>query len=361
MPICIWEGSKKVVTENLGAKKSTCLEVSKKSKVWIIFSAIAGITIFHYSIGINHFIHQVYGEFYFAPILLSALWFGFKGGLFASILIDILLLPHFFIAWGSNTLGLWSVLLEAPALNLAGLVIGYLSDKEREGKRAEEKVKHLVSLEKNYSFAAHEMKNIGIVIHGFAKRLNKKTNLSGEATQFLGVIEEESLRMEKLAKGMLNFFHTPILKKEKLDLNEFLRGVILLVEETVREKGIEFHSEVQKGLPSIWLDSDRIKEVLVNLVYNAVYSTPPGGKIILKVHENSRHIKIQIVDSGLGIPREHLPKVFLPFFTTKPNGDGLGLAISKKIIEAHGAMIEVDSQEGKGTQFTALFPIEEID
>lgn len=323
----------------------------------MILAAILAITLFHYSAGINPFIHQVYGKLYLIPILLSALWFGLKGGLIVSILVDILLLPHFLMAWGSNAVAIWMVLLEAPALTLAGVIIGYLSDRGREGRLAEEKVKQFVSLEKNYSFTAHEMKNIGIIIHGFARLLNRKTHLSGEATKYLGIIEEESLRMEKLAKGMLNSFQTPTLKRERLNLNEFLTGIIPLMEEAAREKRIEFHREVQEDLPPLCLDADRIKEVLINLGHNAIHATPPGGEVVLRVSENARLIKVQIMDTGRGIPPEDLSKIFLPFYTTKPNGNGLGLAISKKIIDAHGAMIRVDSQQGKGTEFTLLFPL----
>ena len=339
-----------------------CSRAPKPFRVGIVLSTILGITLFHYSSGINPFIHQVYGKFYFIPILLSALWFGLKGGILSSVLVDILLLPHFFLAWGSTTLGLWSVLLEAPALNLAGLVFGYLSDKGREGRRlAEEKVEHLVSLEKNCSFAAHEMKNIGIVIHGFANLLHRKSHVSGEATKFLGVIEEESLRLERLAKGMLNFFSPPTMKKERLDLNEFLKGVILLAEEAVREKGIEFQSEVPDRLPSIRMDADRVKEVLVNLLHNAIHATLPGGSVFLRICENSHLIKFQIIDTGKGIPPETMSKIFLPFYTTNPNGNGVGLAYSKKIIEAHGAKIEVDSRVGKGTRFTVLLPLNTVE
>jgi two-component system sensor histidine kinase HydH len=349
---------RKRTVENLRGEIGS-LAGPKKFQAGIVFSAILGITLFHYSIGINPFIHQVYGEFYFIPILLSALWFGLKGGILASVLVDVLLLPHFFIAWGSTALGLWSVLLEAPALNLAGLVIGYLSDRRWEGRKlAEERGEYLVSMGKNYSFAAHEMKNIGIVIHGFASLLHRKSHLSGEATKYLGVIEEESLRLERMAKGLLNFLAPPVMKKERLDLNEFLKGVTLLAGEAGREKGIEFQSEIPEGLPCIWMDADMVKEVLFNLLRNAVQATPPGGRVILKVSESRTLVKFQIADTGKGIPAEEIKKIFLPFYTTKADGNGLGLALSKKIIAAHGAALDVESQVGKGTQFTLLFPLE---
>ncbi len=329
---------------------------SRKLKIAFICGAILGITLFHYSIGISPLNHQIYGKFYYAPIISTALWFGTRGGLYASLIISLLLVPHFFIDLGGNGSSLWGILLEIPALNLVGFMTGYLRDKEQEGRLTLKKAAHLISLGKASSHAAHEMKNIGLSIYGFAKLIGKKANLAEDTARFLRVIEDESLRMERLAKDMLQFLRHPILKMEKVDLKEFLGDFILMSQEMTKQKGIEFHSEIQSDLPSIWLDSDRIKEVMINLLQNAIHATPAGGMIIAKTFENNQHLKIQIMDTGIGIPPENLDKVFLPFFTTKAGGSGLGLAISKKIIEAHGGTIEFESMKGIGTWVTITLP-----
>lgn len=333
------------------------VKLPAKLKFGLILGTILGITLFHYSIGVNPLNHQIYGKFYYAPVILAALWFGVKGGILTSIIIDLLLIPHFFIDWGSNIDSLWGILLEIPTLNLAGLVTGYLRDKEMEKRTELKEIDHLASLRRSYSFAAHEMKNIGISIHGFAKLIKRKANPSEDIMRFLGIIERESQRVERLAKGMLDFSKNPVLKKERLDPEEFLKEVISITQEMVKEKGIEFQSEIREDLSPIWLDLDRMKEVLVNLAQNAVHATPLGGKVTLRASGNGENIKIQVTDTGNGIPLADLDKIFFPFFTTKPEGNGIGLAVSKEVVEAHGGTIKVDSKEGIGTQFTIVLPI----
>jgi len=341
-------GEKKFRPEGIRMEKDLSLRRSKKLKIGIIVGTILCITLFHYLLQVNPLNHQIYGKFYYAPILLAALWFGFRGGLIASIAVDLLLIPHFFLDWGSSIGGLWGVMLEVPMLNLTGWVMGLLKDKEDVA---------LAKVKRTYSFATHEMKNIGISIGGFVKLMKKKGNLPEDTTRFLSIIEKEAQRMERVTKGILHFSRDTILKKESTNMGEFLREVVSISQELARQKGVEFQGETQEDLPSLWLDSDGMKEVLINLVQNAIHATPPGGSIILRAFRNGGNVKIQIVDCGQGIPSGCLNKIFLPFFTTKPEGTGLGLAVSKKIVEAHGASIEVDSREGKGTQFSIQFPL----
>ena len=122
-------------------------------------------------------------------------------------------------------------------------------------------------------------------------------------------------------------------------------------------KGVEFQSEIEENLSPVWLDSDRMKEVLVNLSQNAIQATPSGGRVTLKASGNGENVKIQVTDTGKGIPPADLDKIFFPFFTTKPDGNGIGLAVSREVVEAHGGKIEVNSKEGVGTQFTIILPI----
>jgi signal transduction histidine kinase len=322
--------------------------LSKKVKGSLIVGAILGITLFHYLLQVNPLNHQIYGKFYYAPVIMAALWFGVKGGIFTSVVTSLLLLPHFFLGSKENPFNVWGILLEVPTLVLAGVVTGYLKDRE---SAVWSKAK------KTYSFATHEMKNIGMSIHGFVRLIKRRGNPSEEVSKLLGVIEKEAQRMERMAKGMLHFSKDLFLKKEKMDINEFLKEIVTIFEEMARERGVYFQSQIKEGLPPAWMDPDRMKEALINLTQNAIHATPPGKGVIFRANKNGRHVKIEVLDSGKGIPREDLAKIFLPFYTTKSDGTGLGLAITKRIIEAHGATITVDSQQGKGTHFRVFFPV----
>jgi two-component system sensor histidine kinase HydH len=338
-------------------KRMRGLRVSKKLKFSLILGTILGITLFHYSIGVNPLNHQIYGKFYYAPVIVAALWYGVKGGLVISIIVDLLLIPHFFINWGSHIGSLWGILLEIPTLNLTGLVAGYLRDREMERRMELKEISYLSSLKGTYSFAAHEMKNIGISIHGFAKLIKRKAGPSEDVARYLGIIEKESQKIERLAKGMLRISKNAELKREKFNPKKFLEDVITITQELASGKGVEFQSEIEENLSPVWLDSDRMKEVLVNLTQNAIQATPSGGRVMLNASGNGENVKIQVTDTGNGIPPADLDKIFFPFFTTKPEGNGIGLAVSKEVVEAHGGKIEVNSKEGAGTEFTIILPI----
>lgn len=330
---------------------------SVKPKIGLISGILVGITLFHYSLGFTPFSHQIYGKFYYGPVILGALWFGVRGGVLTSIFIDVLLVLHFFLDWGANIGGVWGILLDVPPLNAAGLVIGYLADAERKRRVELRKVGHLVSLGERCFHVAHEMKNIGIGIHGLASLVSRKAKLSEDVITFLRVIEKESQRIESIAKGVLCFAQNGVLNRERVDISEFLKDIVLISQEMARGKEVEFHSEIKEGLPPVWLDPDKMKEVLINITQNAVQATSPEGAVILRVSGNNGNVEIQISDTGKGISPGDIEKIFLPFFTTKTEGTGLGLAVSKRIVELHGATIEVDSQERNGTKFTINIPI----
>jgi two-component system sensor histidine kinase HydH len=338
-------------------KRRRWLRVSKELKFGLILGTILGITLFHYSIGVSPLNHQIYGKFYYAPVVVAALWFGIRGGIVTSIIIDLLLIPHFFISWGSHIVSLWGVLLEIPTLNLTGVVTGYLKDREMERRRELKEINHLASVKGTFSFAAHEMKNIGISIHGFAKLIRRKVGPSEDVMKFLGIIEKESQRIERLSKEMLHISKSSELKREKFIPKKFLEDVITITQEMASEKGVEFRSEIEENLSPIWLDSDRMKEVLVNLTRNAIQATPSRGRVTLRASGNGENVKIQVSDTGDGIPPADLDKIFFPFFTTKPDGNGIGLAVCKEVVEAHGGKIEVDSKGGVGTLFTITLPV----
>jgi two-component system sensor histidine kinase HydH len=326
---------------------------SKGMKFGIILASILGITVFHYVAGLSPLNHQIYGKFYYVPVVLGAVWFGTRGGFLTSFGVSLLLIPHLFVDMGANRSSLWGTFLEIPILNLVGLISGYLRDRE----------KTVVSgVKTTYAFVAHEMKNIAISISGFANLIYKRGNLSGEASKFLGVIEMEAQRIERLSKGAFDFSKEIILKKETMNADEFLMEIVLISEGMALERGVQFRSEAPDALPAIGLDPDAMKAALINLTHNALHATPPGGVVTLKALKNGETLKIQVADSGHGIPADQLNKIFQPFYTTRSDGFGLGLAVTKRIIEAHGGTIEVESVVGKGSRFTvslALGPEEQ--
>lgn len=211
---------------------------------------------------------------------------------------------------------------------------------------------------------AHEIRNPLLAIGGFAKRLNREIS-DEKLREYVRVIIDETRRLERILNETLSFVKPQPSPKIPLKIKTLVTDIVNLTENTLRENNnkliIEIADEVE-----ILGSYDKLKEVLLNLVNNANEATK-NGIITLRVKRQYEQLKeegisgelclIEVEDTGIGISRENLKKIFNPFFTTKINGTGLGLAISKKIVEEHGGIIKVESEEKKGTIFRIYLPI----
>jgi two-component system, NtrC family, sensor histidine kinase HydH len=130
------------------------------------------------------------------------------------------------------------------------------------------------------------------------------------------------------------------------------------VESETSRAGITVAREIPAGLPVVHADRDRIKQVLLNLVLNAIQAMPSGGSLVLGAAAADGRLTVTVTDTGSGIAPELLSKVFEPYVTTKTKGLGLGLAIARRIVEAHGGGIEVESEPGRPTSFRFWLPLE---
>jgi two-component system NtrC family sensor kinase len=151
----------------------------------------------------------------------------------------------------------------------------------------------------------------------------------------------------------------PIFKKKILNINEVVAKSLAIIQGKSKKENITLVFEKEEGLPNLFIDAHQIQQVLINLIINAIQAMEKGGTLTIRTFSPAQGgVGIEIRDTGVGIPETHLKKIFDPFFTTKSEGTGLGLSISLKILENHGASLEVQSQEGKGSSFTIFFPAE---
>ena len=145
---------------------------------------------------------------------------------------------------------------------------------------------------------------------------------------------------------------------KKIDINEIIRRTVITFESRIRKEKIDVDIEMSDGRCMVMGDKDRMAQVMVNLIDNAVKFTPEGGKLAVKVMEEGKTVKVSVINSGKPIAEEELPLVFVRFYKTdksrnrEQEGTGLGLSIVKKIIEQHGQKIWVTSSEEEGTAFT---------
>jgi two-component system sensor histidine kinase HydH len=187
-------------------------------------------------------------------------------------------------------------------------------------------------------------------------------------------LQGECQRLVDLSNDFLGFARIKEVPLQPGDLGKIIEEMIDFFTPTARASNIEIKAFIPADLPTLQLDNDMIRQALLNLMLNAVQAMPEGGELTFQASveeflpsplagegrgvRGSRLVCLSLIDTGIGIAPEQLPKIFRPFFSTKSKigGSGLGLATTKRIIEAHHGTIEVQSEVGKGTKFTIRLP-----
>jgi len=216
---------------------------------------------------------------------------------------------------------------------------------------------------------AHEIRNPLGSIKGAAQFLlpmAQKTAGDEGTADFLGIIIEEVNRLNNIVSQFLDYARPYRGEQEPLDVNEVVRKTLHLLAKEEGAGRIEQVSNLAEALPPVRADAAQLVQVFLNLGLNAFQAMAQGGRLIVSTGLRrvtrrgavAAFIEIRFRDSGTGIPPGDLKNLFIPFFTTKEKGTGLGLPISQRIIENHGGTIEVRSQPGQGATFTVLLPVE---
>ena len=217
----------------------------------------------------------------------------------------------------------------------------------------------LASLGKMAAGVAHEINNpltaILINTHLLLEKLEKRDF----AYESLNLIADETMRCTQIVKGLLEFSRQTPPLKAPTDINETIDRTVQLLKNQASFQNIQIIKEFDSGLPPIPLDKNKIQQVLMNFMLNASEAMPSGGSltIISQPGADQRHVLVRFIDTGVGIPKENIPRLFDPFFTTKSTGTGLGLALSYGIVQQHQGKIEVRSELGKGSVFTISLPL----
>ncbi|HWR72807.1 MAG TPA: ATP-binding protein, partial [Nitrospirota bacterium] len=200
---------------------------------------------------------------------------------------------------------------------------------------------------------AHELRNPMAVVTGYLALLAKKQEDAGK--KVIQDIMAEINGMNRIIGDLLTFARPTPLNRTKVDLKDLLEGCIASL---VQAKGKDPLVAVDLKLKAseMNLDEGLVRQAFSNLIQNAIESMPDGGNLSIGLRENSRETSVRIQDTGTGISQPTLKKIFLPFFTTKDKGVGMGLALAHKIITSHGGRISVESREGKGTTFLVTLP-----
>ena len=209
------------------------------------------------------------------------------------------------------------------------------------------------------SHIAHEIKNPLSIIGGFARQLQKIPGLDDKDRHKLEIIMEEVSRLEAMIAEMRDFVKRPATRKEPGDFEALLDEVAEMFEDTFEAQHVSLKRRQDPKTPLVSFDSQQMRQVIINLIKNALEAMPQGGELTLATRVKPPHLEVSISDTGQGMPPEVKANIFQPYFTTKEKGTGLGLAITQNILQEHGGSIAVDSAPGQGTTFTLKILLEE--
>jgi PAS domain S-box-containing protein len=261
--------------------------------------------------------------------------------------------------------GISTSLLRDPQNQMIGttLVFSDLTEIKRLQEQVELK-KRLTVLGEMSAGLAHEMRNFMGTIMGFSRLLSKKIEAGDPKQRMVEAILSELSAMDRLIDDLLSYARPTELNLFPLELDPLIRRVALQALSQAKDPKPKLTISIASDLPRVKLDEIQTRQALTNLIRNAVEAMPDGGelRVMASVRPTAqvstiKEIEIAISDTGMGIPKDRIDRIFLPFFTTKEKGTGLGLAIVHKIVLSHNGRIEVDSQLELGTTFRLYFPL----
>ena len=208
---------------------------------------------------------------------------------------------------------------------------------------------------------AHEIKNPLSVIRMTMELLAEdfaqpQTPQERRALQKTQIVQQQCERLQNLLDDFLRFARVRRLNLVAGNLNEQIERVLDFFEPQAREQGIDVVRYLDHDLPVVMLDGETLQAALMNLVKNAIEAMPTGGQLTARTRTTKAGVAFDLIDTGTGMEASTALRMFEPFYTTKDGGSGLGLPTARRIIEAHGAQIDVQSEVGRGTQFTLEFP-----
>jgi two-component system sensor histidine kinase HydH len=351
----------------------------KSLRVGIVVVLVLVITILHFETPIEHpILHQVYQRSYYIPAVLAGYWFEIVGGLATAFVLAILFVVHILRDWSHHPESAIQQYAEIPMYFVIAVLVGYLSGLQRKTRESLEKagaelaaaykklndtfdqLRHadrLALLGQLSAGIAHEIRNPLASIQGAVEILGQNVPAEDPKSEFAQIARKEVDRLARLTSEILQFSKPAPPQKLKTNPLEIIEAACRLVADQAQRQGIELIQPLRESVPAIVVDPEQIKQVLINILINAIQAQHDGGSILISGKVEHGEWITCIQDAGPGMTREQLDRVFDPFFTTKREGTGLGLSISYQLVKNNGGRIWASSELGKGACFQIGFPI----
>lgn len=203
---------------------------------------------------------------------------------------------------------------------------------------------------------AHEIRNPLTAIKGYTQVLEEELPLEDEKREYTGVIVKEVNRLDRIVRELLTFARPSQSCFQSVKLNGVLEETLVLINHSSFHQRIKFVKICAEEI-ELEADPDQLKQIILNLLLNAAQAIPDQGEIRVLAQSQGEWVQIRFQDNGVGIPKENLEKLFDPFFTTREQGTGLGLAMVHQLVVLHRGKVDVQSEWGRGTEFKVSLPL----
>jgi len=332
----------------------------------------------HYLTDPTHvFSHEFYKRLYYAPIILSAYFYGAPGGFATAVLSSVAYLPFIQAVWADNQVYAANLYVEVIVFYLIGLSVGFLASAQRRLTRryhaAASSLEHankdladsyeqllranrLSALGEVAAGLTHEIRNPLASVKGALEIIRSRVQTGTPEAEFSSLASAEVSRLEALVGTFLDYARPSRPERRRVRMNELVERVVVLLTPEAEKADVTLDVSGVGDNTEIDADPAQLEQVLLNVVLNAIQANPLGSRVSIVEGRAESSVVLDVIDQGPGIPDHDRSRIFEPFFTTKKRGTGLGLAITQRIISAHGGTIEALADE-VGTHMRISLPV----
>ncbi|SEG69985.1 Signal transduction histidine kinase [Bryocella elongata] len=322
-------------------------------------------------------LHNILHHLNILPFMLAGLFFGWRGAARTLLLAALLQTPSIYRHWHVDRLDADDQLVELSIFGAAGIIAGLLADRERmqrlqvEETKAElehvytelrqnieqmKKTERLTAAGQLSASLAHEIRNPLASISGAAGILARGQASAESRGECLEILTKESQRLNNLLTNFLEFARPRLPRPQPTDPADLIYAVAALAQHVASARHVAVRIEADPRAPEMQCDPEQIKQLLLNLLLNAVQATPEHGSVVVRCITLPNAVTIEVLDEGMGVAVQDRERIFEPFFTTKETGTGLGLAIAANIAEQHGGRLQCIEGDGGGAVFRLELP-----
>ncbi|OLN26708.1 ATP-binding protein [Desulfosporosinus metallidurans] len=352
--------------------------------IGIVMAILTAIHYTNYQYEMNY--HILLQFAYYLPVIYAAMRFGPAGGILSGLVITLLILPFMTHFHAMNPSAIYTQWVEIGLINVIGWLTGFLTGQERRAKRKyqialtvqkelvkklkqeglererlEEEIRQterLTALGHMSAGLAHEIRNpLGIMKVSIQLLAQEKVD-DGVVSEYCRVLLEECERLNRLVSVFLSFARPKEPVRGRIPLGKILDEGVTLIQPALRQHHIELkQARSQVDEQEVEVDSDQMKQVILNILLNAIDAQGEGGVIQLEGAQQDGFVGFAVSDEGPGISPDAMPYIYDPFFTTKEKGTGLGLSVVHRILDQHGGKISAANRRERGVRVEILLPL----